>query len=62
MGVRRVKAHCEVCGNEIPEAAKPPKEDGLRKARIEDLQDRRAVLEDELTSVLEELLGLGVEV
>lgn len=54
--------HCEACGNSLAKA-KPKKKSAPPKAkRIAALQKKREKIENELTSVLEELVRLGVEI
>jgi hypothetical protein len=61
MGGSGVDDHCGACGNMLTKA-KPKKSAPPKAKRIAALQKKRAKIEKELTTVLEELVGLGVEI
>lgn len=61
MGGSGVEEHCEACGNTLTKA-KPKKGAPSKAKRIAALQKKRTKIEKDLTTVLEELVRLGVEI
>lgn len=62
MGGSGVGEHCEACGNVLAKAKSKKKTAPSKAKRIAALQKKRTKIESELTAILEELVGLGVEI